>query len=688
MRAVLIAILGTCVAATGGSDTVSPVQKVIALLGENKLKILNDLKAEEKEMAEYTKYCDDMTSDKTYAMQTASRTIAGLEATIEDVDAQVAGLADEVSTLGSEIAGKEKDLIAATGVRKTEKADFDKAEKELMESVDQLERAVVMIKRGTALVQSGSHPKVDAKKAMEAAMKVFAEIVDSGRVESGLKRKLENFVQTEGKAGEDDYEKLGQPQAKTEAYSSSSGGILGELTAMKEKAEETLSETRMAEMRQQHNFESFAQGLNDAIKISKEKLSTAKKTSATLTEASGKAKGELVETTKTKAADEKFLAELTSDCKEAAAGWEERQESASGEIGAINKATEILSEGVTVFVQTKKRGDVDTDDFAEPQSPEDLKRQKVVQKLKSLSSKFSSYALMEVAGAASTDPFVKVKGLIEEMIAKLVNEANEAATQQAFCEEEKSKSVAAKDEKTMTIDSLMSRMDKASSTKGLLEQKVKELEAEIAALDAGTAEATKIRTEEKATYVKASSDFKLAAESVEKAIKVLKEYYSSGSFIQKDVKQSSKQPSFGSAKSDASHAIISILEMCGEDFTKLLMETETDESEAVTQFDALMQDNKVSKITKATEIKGALSEIKSLDVALKNHKEDYDMTSKELTAVMDYLDKLKPQCESKAMSYAEKKSRREAEIEGLKEALAILEGPALVQKQVRTHLRH
>merc|ERR1719420_2076318 len=116
-----------------------------------------------------------------------------------------------------------------------------------MESVDQLERAIVMIKRGTALVQSGSHPKVDAKKAMEAAMKVFAEIVDSGRVESGLKRKLENFVQTEGKAGEDDYEKLGQPQAKTEAYSSSSGGILGELTA---------------------------------IKISKEKLSTAKKTSA------------------------------------------------------------------------------------------------------------------------------------------------------------------------------------------------------------------------------------------------------------------------------------------------------------------------------------------------------------------------------------------------------------------------
>jgi len=128
--------------------------------------------------------------------------------------------------------------------------------------------------------------------------------------------------------------------------------------------------------------------------------------------------------------------------------------------------------------------------------------------------------------------------------------------------------------------------------------------------------------------------------------------------------------------------------MAGENFTKMLMETETDESEAATQYESLMQDNKVSKVTKQTEIKGALSEIKSLDVALKNHKEDYDMTSKELSAVMEYLDKLKPQCEAKAMTYGEKKARREAEIDGLKQALSILEGGALLQKSIKLHLRH
>lgn len=640
-------------------------------------------------MAEYTKYCDEETSEKTYAMQTADRTMAALEATIEDVDAQVAGLGDEIKTLGTEISSKDSDLTAATMVRTKEKTDFSATEKELMESVDQLERAIVMIKRGTAFVQSDKH-KVDPDKAMKAAMSVFSEILDAGRVSAGLRRKLQNLVQTSGKNGEDEYEKLGQPQAKTEAYSSSSGGILGELTSMKEKAEETLSETRMAEMKQQHNFQMFAQGLTDAIKIANERLADSKKTAASLTEESGKAKAELVATKQTKSADEAFLAALTSDCKEAAAGWEERQESAQGELAAINKATEILSEGVKVFMLQTKKGDPDFEgDDAAPQTPEDAKRQRLVQKLKSMSSKFSSYALMEVAGAAATDPFAKVKGLIEGMIAKLVTEANEQATQKGFCDEETSKSTAAKEEKSMTIDELSSRMEKASATKGLLEQKVKTLESEIAALDKGTVEATKIRNEEKATYLKASSDFKLASAAVEKAIKVLKEYYASALIQTSAVKSSGKkQPDFGAPKSDAAHSIISILEMSGENFTKLLMETETDESEAQTTYESLMQDNKISKVAKSAEIKGALSEIKSLDVALKNHKEDYDMTSKELAAVMEYLDKLKPQCETKAMSYGEKKARREAEIEGLKEALGILEGGALLEVSVQRHLRH
>merc|ERR1719498_419873 len=94
-----------------------------------------------------------------------------------------------------------------------------------------------------------------------------------------------------------------------------------------------------------------------------------------------------------------------------------------------------------------------------------------------------------------------------------------------------------------------------------------------------------------------------------------------------------------------------------------------------------MNDNKASKAAKMAEIKASLSEVNSLKVALENHGEDKTLTSSELDAVLSYIEKLKPQCEEKVMSYAEKKARREAEIAGLKEALEILSSEiALVQK--------
>merc|ERR550537_1991408 len=251
-----------------------------------------------------------------------------------------------------------------------------------------------------------------------------------------------------------------------------------------------------------------------------------------------------------------------------------------------------------------------------------------------------------------------------------MQEAAEEATQKAFCDEELGKSNTAKDEKSLKKDKLSARFEKASTTKAELEASVKELEAEIAELDKGEAEATKIRQEEHATYEKESKDFKDSAEAVTEAVTMLKEYYEGAMLLQTS---SGKAPSFGGNKGEAAHSIIAILEMSGEDFEKLYMETEQEEAEAEAAYKKLTDENKVSKASKLAETKGAMSEIKSLDVQIKNGQEDIDTVSKELDAVLAYLDKLKPQCETQVMSYAEKKARREAEIEGLKEALTILE---------------
>merc|ERR1719161_1499429 len=134
-------------------------------------------------------------------------------------------------------------------------------------------------------------------------------------------------------------------------------------------------------------------------------------------------------------------------------------------MGAIEKAKEILVSGVKAFVQmkvsTKTRkwspDDSDEDDAAASA------RGKVVALLKKLSSAHHSFALSQMASVAMSDPFVKIRGLIEDMIEKLLKESQEEATQKAFCDEEMGKSTTSKDEKTMTLDKLQTRIDDAEA---------------------------------------------------------------------------------------------------------------------------------------------------------------------------------------------------------------------------------
>jgi chromosome segregation ATPase len=704
MKLVILVTFALSAGASSGSQGASPVQKVIELLEENKLKILNDLGAEEKEMAEYAEFCDKESSDKGYSITTASRKIGDLKAVIEDCSTKIPAYEDEVSTLGSEVAAKTKQLYEATELRKTQKADFTKVEGELMTSIDQLDRAVTIIKRetGASFIQGSK-----SAQNVNTAIKALGKIIDSTRISFSARKSLKSLLQTGNLGGEDDYESLRQPQAKEVAYESKSGGIISKIEEMKEKAEETLTDARNTELKAQQDYNMLEQSLNSGITVAQDKISVAKSAIGAKGEEMNGAKGDLSETSASKAADEKYVAQLKHDCEEAAANWAQRQESAKGETGAINKAIEVLSEGVRVLLQknavlAKKQvndalakedsdfGDDDAPPSADGQADsQSLSRSKLVTKLKDLSRKFGSYALMEMAGSAAMDPFVKIKGLIEEMIAKLVQEAQEEATQKAFCDEEMGKSKKAAAEKGLTLDKLQSRLDKAGARKAELEQSIKELEGEIATLDAGTAEATKIRNSEHTLYLKSSKDFADAAAATEKAIKVLKEYYDNAALIQTGATSVSKQPEFGAAKSEAGGVIISILEMSNEDFTKLHSECESSEAEALEAYEKLMNENKASKAAKEAEAKAAASEIKSLTMTLENTGEDHSMTSKELAAVMEYVEKLKPQCEEKAMSYAEKKARREAEISGLKEALEILAGDAvLMQKNLRVAKRH
>jgi chromosome segregation ATPase len=649
----------------------APVQKVMQLIGELKVKVQKDLKAEAGSMSEYSTFCDDEQSAKGYAIQTAAREMDGFQAVIEDTTGQMQDLQSTISTASSEQAAKSQELKSATSVRDNEHADYAAAEKELVESVDTLSRAVTIIKREMSFVQGGKKGSKGALQQKLSAMSgALNQIIAAAWIDASSRSKLKNFLTTDM----DDELTLRQPQATVKSYESHSKGIVDVLGDMKDKAESALSNLRREEMQAKHAFEMIKQSLTDSTTVLSREISESQMAASAAGEKLGKAQGDLETTTAAKTADEEYLSKLTAECKSKAAEWEERQVSARQEIEALDKGLEILNSHFGAFVQQSKG--VDNDAFAA--------RDKVVSVLKKLGRQYKSFGLITIANAAKKDPFAKVRGLIESMIAKLQTQAADEATHEAFCKEETVKSKKTKETKKMYVDRYQSRIDEAKATHAELKGEIATLQSELREIAESNKKATAMRTQEAQDYAVASKDYKESGEAITQALVVLKDFYKSGEALLQTGTNDKQAPEFGESRSDASHMIIEILQVAQEDFSRLLAEAETTEAEAKEAYKTLMQENKVAAAKKETAIKNKTSEAKTVEVSLTHHKQDWETVSAELDAVTEYLEKLKPQCENKAMTYEERKARREAEVAGLQEALTILEGEdiaAFIQKR-------
>jgi chromosome segregation ATPase len=636
---------------TVGAVQSSPVAKVISLLDELKWKVAGDLAAEEIMMDEYSKWCDAESNKKADAITSNTRTVGDLEATITDASARIGELSTEVEELAGKISEAESELKKAADVREGEHKAFADTDAELVETVDSLERAIVVIGRGqTSFLQNHGE---DFKKLTAG----LSKIVEASWVNAKDKAVVQSLLQST--AGEDDEDLSLAPQASAAAFSSSSGGILDTVKDMKSKAESTLSDARTEEMKASHAFEMLKNSLDMELSTMQKRMGQATSEKSGLEADKATAEEELAVTKKTVAADEKYLEELKQSCRTKATQWDQRQKDAAGEMAAIAKAKEVLESGVKVFLQ------VSTKAKATVKAKDDDRRERVLSLLSTLRQKDGSYMLAQVASEAREGPFEKVKGLIDSMIARLEKEAAEEADAKAFCDTEQKKSKAKQAEFTERSDKYAVRIEKASASIESLKEQIKNLQAQMAEMDAAHAEATSMRSKENEEYLKATADYKASADAVANAIGVLQDYYSQGSFVQ-------QAPELGGAKGDIAETIMGMLEVAESDFTTLLAEAEADEKAAQTAYDKLTEQNTLTKTANTEEVKGKEAEVKSTETALLNYKEDYASTGKELDAVLAYLDKLKPQCETKVMTYAERVAKREQEIAGLKEALEIL----------------
>jgi len=370
------------------------------------------------------------------------------------------------------------------------------------------------------------------------------------------------------------------------------------------------------------------------------------------------------------------------------------------ELAAVTKAEEILKETSSGAVsQSYSLLQVATSSALTSRA--DLKKSEVITLVKRLAKEHHSAALAQLASkigavvrmgsAAGENPFAKVKGLIEDMIAKLEKEAAGEATEKAYCDEEMAKTEAKKGELEAEVSKLSAKIDQSAASSAELKAEVKELQSELAALAKEQAEMDKIRSEQNAAYTQAKADLELGLSGVKKALSVLRDYYggASASMIQSGADfsafmQQPSKPEAHSAATGAGQSIIGILEVCESDFASNLAKEESEEENSASEYEKMTQENEITKTAKTQDVKYKTQEAKSLDKSIAELSGDRETTSTELSAVLEYYSKIKDRCIAKPETYESRKERRAAEITGLKEALSILEDEtAFVQRKSR-----
>merc|ERR1719161_1123741 len=397
------------------------------------------------------------------------------------------------------------------------------------------------------------------------------------------------------------------------------------------------------------------QSLEDQIKNAGKNMDDAKKRKAAAEEEKATAEGDLAVVEKDLAEDIQYLADVHHDCMTKATDFEASMKSRDEELEALATGKKIIVEKVAgntgatygFFLQLASESHLESKTKTKTRTRAQTVAvgYRVAKMLRSLAQQERSMALAQLAmriestvhasARGGDDPFAKVK----------------------------------KDKLATQVDDLTTKIDQMTADIASLKEEVKEAQAALAALAKAQKEMDEIRMKEHEVYVKVKAELEEGIEGITMALKVLRDYYA-------------KEDDNHGKASGAGGGIIGLLEVAESDFTKNLQYVETEEETAQEEYEKITQENKITKTTKEQDVKYKTKEYKGLEKRVAEAQSDLEGIESEQSAVLEYYEKLKEQCIAKPEPYEERKRRREAEIAGLKEALSILEGEALIQTGV------
>lgn len=292
-----------------------------------------------------------------------------------------------------------------------------------------------------------------------------------------------------------------------------------------------------------------------------------------------------------------------------------------------------------------------------------------------------SAVLASLAMRLSDDPFIKVKGLIQQLIERLLAEATAEASKKGFCDTEIGKATKDRDYRHADTKKLNQEITASEIKLSELDEEIKLLTSSITSLDATLAEATTLRDSDKKINLEVIHQAKEGFAAVQEALAILKVFYNQAAkakvFMQASpVDEDTSGAGFSGAyqgKQQQSGGIIGMLEVIASDFERTASQTEAAEKkghEEFVEFDRVSRSDLGGKQTKK---KLDEEDLTSTQNSITMKMEDLRTSQGLLDSALKSFEELHPVCIDTGMSFEDRVAKREEEMAALKNALCLLD---------------
>jgi len=676
---------------TEQSAAANPIRKVVTMLQVMQKKIAAEGVTETELFEKFECYCGSSGADLKASIAAAETKIPSVTSDIEEAESKVAQLKEDLKNHQVDRDAAKAAMASATAVREKEAAEFAKEKSESTTNIAALTAAIAALEKGmTGFLQT------DTAQVLRNMLESMNTLANYDREE------LESFLSG----------------SQNDRYAPMSGEITGILKEMKDTMSGGLAQAEAAEAASIKAYEALMAAKAKEVKALTSAIEEKTVRVGELGVEIVQMKGDLSDTEKALAEDQKFLAELETGCATKKEEHDANMKMRAEEQVAIAETIKVLNDddALELFKKTLPGASALVQVKVSVLSQRKRALAQITDAKRHANGHRPELDFIAVALQGKKVNFDKVIKMIDDMVKLLGEEQLDDNHKKEYCEsqfdlaEDKTKDL------SHTISGLDSKIASLEDSITTMAGEIKALEAGIESLDKSVSEATEQRKEENEAFAELMSSDAAATELLAFAKNRLNKFYNPSVYVAPPTTTLSMEDklyvqgggvlaslvqisahSHGNVapppppetaavyakKASESTGVIAIIDMLIKDLTTEMTEAKATEGNSQKAYVEAMADAKEKRAIDSKSLTDKQAAKAGAEADLVATKTEMTETSEELMATEKYISSMHAECDWLLKYFDVRAEARTGEIESLKKAKDVLSGADYSLLQVK-----